>query len=45
MQELFLHWGTEKYRLSIKEFPLSIHPREIWLVKFGLNIGNEQNGK
>ncbi len=34
MQEMFLNWGREKYVLSMKNSPVSIRIREIWLVKF-----------
>lgn len=44
--EKFDEWNEEKKFLHTQELhERYINPREIWYVKMGLNIGNEQNGK
>ena len=44
--EKFDEWNEEKkYLHSIKPKKKSIHPRDIWYVKLGQNMGNEENGK
>ena len=44
--EKFNEWNEEKKFLhDIVPKKKSIHPREIWYVKLGQNIGNEENGK
>ena len=43
---LFDEWNEEKKILHLKtESSIYINPRDIWYVKLGMNIGNEQNGK
>jgi mRNA interferase MazF len=45
--ELFDEWNIQKQELhqnpQIEE--LFINPRDVWYIKMGVNIGNEQNGK
>lgn len=44
--EKFDEWNEEKKFLhDTVPKKKSIHPREIWYVKLGQNIGNEENGK
>ena len=44
--EKFDEWNEEKKSIHLsKEDNIFINPRDIWYVKLGLNIGNEQNGK
>ena len=46
LRSLFDLWNTMKKQLCDRENNhCHIKPREIWFVKMGLNIGNEQNGK
>lgn len=44
--ELFDEWSHEKQVIHKgEEIKASISPREVWYIKMGINIGNEQNGK
>ena len=44
--ELFDEWSQEKHNIHMTdEIKASISPREVWYIKMGINIGNEQNGK
>ncbi len=44
--EKFDEWNEEKKYLHSEEIgERYINPREIWYIKMGMNIGNEQNGK
>lgn len=44
--ELFDEWSHEKQIIhTSEEIKASISPREVWYIKMGINIGNEQNGK
>ena len=45
--EQFDDWNKEKKILHEREIPKSlfINPREVWYVKQGINVWNEENGK
>ena len=44
--EAFDEWNEEKKTIHLQQGEnIFINPRDIWYVKLGLNIGNEQNGK
>lgn len=44
--ELFDEWSHEKQIIhKTEEIKASISPREVWYIKMGINIGNEENGK
>jgi len=43
---IFDHWNAEKQAIHFsKTRKFYVNPREIWYVKMGQNIGNEENGK
>ena len=39
--ELYNIWNEEKKKLELHEKPKITHIGEIWLMKIGVNIGNE----
>ena len=45
MEELFISWWKEKYFITTKDSFVYANSRDVRLVKFWLNIWNEQNWK
>ena len=44
--EKFDEWNEEKKGINQKNIEkLYLSPRDVWYIKMGMNIGNEQNGK
>ncbi len=44
--KIFDHWNIEKKIIHFSEMrKFYVNPREIWYVKMGQNVGNEENGK